>query len=175
MTATAPVGKPPASEYASYYEQYISLVGDDVLAAMESQHASTLSLLRGISEERGNFRYAEGKWSIKELVGHVIDGERIFVHRALRFARNDHTELPGFDQDTYVANSNYNNLRLSDITEEFEAVRRSTLAMFRNFDPSAWQRRGIANKNEISVRALAFIIAGHERHHMEILRTRYLS
>src|SRR5688572_11005615 len=161
MTAIAQAGRPAASEYAPYYEGYISLVGDDVLAALNSQHAETMRLLRGIPEERGSFRYTEGKWSIKEVVGHIIDGERIFVHRALRFARNDQTELPGFDQDTYVANSNHNNLKMSDITDEYDAVRRATIAMFQNLDGDAWRRRGVANKNEISVRAVAFVIAGH--------------
>ncbi|MBI4471728.1 MAG: DinB family protein [Acidobacteria bacterium] len=174
MKVTVPVGKPEATEYAPYYEKYISLVGDDIVAALISQHASTLTLLRGVTEERAGFSYEPGKWSIRELVGHIIDSERIFVYRALRFARNDQTELPGFDQDTYVPSSGYDNLRMSDITDEYDAVRRSTTAFFRNLESQAWMRRGVANKVDVTVRALAFIIAGHERHHVEILKTRYL-
>jgi hypothetical protein len=175
MTAQAPVGRPQNSEYGAYFERYISLVpGDDAVAALESQRESTLQLLGTVTEERSNFRYEPGKWSIKELVGHVIDTERIFAYRALRFARNDRTELPGFDQDTFAANANYHNLTLAQIANEFDAVRRSTLALFSQLDDAAWSRRGIANKNEASVRALAFVMAGHERHHVEILKTRYL-
>jgi hypothetical protein len=175
MTAQAPAGRPRAEEYGNYWDRYIGLIADDdIIAVLESQRESTLGLLGGIPEARSAFRYEAGKWSIKELVGHVIDTERIIGYRALRFARNDRTELPGFDQDSFAANANYNNLSLALIANEFDIVRRSTLALFRQFDEAAWNRRGIANRNEASVRALAFIVAGHERHHMEVLKTRYL-
>jgi uncharacterized damage-inducible protein DinB len=167
--------RPDATEYAPYYEKYVSLVPkDDVVATLSRQLEETLSTLRGLTEAQADSRYAPGKWSIKELVGHMIDGERIFAHRALRFARNDQTPLPGFEQDNYVFAGNFNNRRLSNLADEFEQVRRATLSLLRSLDDEAWLRRGVASDNEISVRALAYIIAGHETHHMQILRTRYL-
>lgn len=171
----ASINRPEATEYVPYYERYISLVPEgDVLMALEQQLETTLSLLRGISEAQADSRYAPGKWSIKELVGHLIDAERIFAYRALRFARNDGTPLPGFEQDDYIRNATFGNCRLADLASELEHLRRSNLYLFRHLDEEAWQRRGIANDGEISVRALAYSMAGHELHHMEILRTRYL-
>jgi uncharacterized damage-inducible protein DinB len=167
--------RPNADEYAPYYSKYIGRVPEgDVLATLGQQLESTLAVLRNITEEQSNSRYAEGKWSIKELVGHLTDGERIFGYRLLRFARNDQTPLPGFEQDDYVANGGFDKCRLSNLVEELEHVRKSNLALLRNLDAEAWQRRGDANGQQVSVRALAYIIAGHEMHHMEILRTKYL-
>ncbi len=166
---------PDANEYASYYGRYVSLVPEgDIIATLSGQLDSTLKLLRSIDESKAGWRYAPDKWSIKELVGHVTDGERIFAYRALRIARGDRTPLPGFEQDDYVKYGHFDARRLDELAEEFELVRRSNLLMFRHLDAEAWQRRGTASDAEVSVRALAFIIAGHERHHMEILRTRYL-
>lgn len=167
--------RPGADEYAPYYSKYISRVPEgDVISILSQQLESTLAVLRNITEEQANSRYAEGKWSIKELIGHLTDSERIFGYRALRFARNDQTPLPGFEQDDYVANAGFDKCSLSNLVEELEHVRRSNLSLLRNLDAEAWQRRGDANSQEVSVRALAYIIAGHETHHMEILRTRYL-
>ncbi len=167
--------RPGEDEYASYYSKYISRVPEgDVTATLGRQLESTLTTLRDITEEQANSRYAEGKWSIKELVGHLADSERIFGYRLLRFARNDQTPLSGFEQDDYVANGSFDKCRLSDLVEELEYVRRANLALMRNLDAEAWARRGDANGQPVSVRALAYIIAGHEMHHMEILRTRYL-
>lgn len=166
---------PETTEYSPYYERYVSLVPEgDILATLAGQMDSTLGLLRGIDEEKAGWRYAPDKWSIKELVGHLIDTERIFAYRALRFARNDQTPLPGFEQDDYIRNAAFDACQLDDLAREFEFVRRANLYMFRHLDKAAWQRRGIANDGELSVRALAFIMAGHEKHHMEILKTRYL-
>lgn len=166
---------PEAKEYAPYYGIYISLVeGDDVLSALKEHMPETQEILAGISEEKGLFRYAEDKWSVKELVGHLIDTERIMAYRALRFARNDQTELEGFEQNDYIANSNFDDCSLSDLAREFELVREANIMMFQNFSEDAWSRTGIASNNEVSVRALAYIIAGHELHHMKILRERYL-
>ena len=145
------------------------------VAVLENQLNSTRAFLGGISEKQGNHRYEPGKWSIKEVVGHVADTERVFAYRALRFARNDQTELPGFDQDTFAANANFANLPLSDIVDEYVAVRMATVLLLRHVANDAWNRRGIANKNEMTVRALAFTIAGHELHHIDILKTRYLT
>ena len=175
MPATAPA-RPAATEYAGYYEKYVSLVpGDDVIAVLSRQQADTRDLLRGIPEERAASRYEPGKWSIKELVGHMIDGERIFAYRALRFARGDATPLPGFDQDPYVAAANSDARTLDDLIDEFGHVRAATLSLLRSLDPEAWARRGTASEAEVSVRALAYIIAGHEAHHVRVLRERYLT
>jgi hypothetical protein len=173
--STRAIGKPATSEYPVYYDRYITLVDEaDIVAALQNQMKSTQALLASIPEERENYRYEPGKWSVKELAGHVIDTERVFAYRALRFARNDKTELPGFDQDTFAAQANFANVPLRDIVQEYEAVRHATILLFKHLDSDAWNRRGVANSNEISVRALAFVIAGHELHHADILRNRYL-
>jgi len=167
--------KPEVDEYAPYYGKYISLIDDDdILVALGQQLYTTLAVLHGLSEEQANHRYEPGKWSIKELVGHVIDAERIFAYRALRIARGDQTPLPGFEQDNYIANASFDACALADLATEFELVRRSNLAMFKTFGDEVWLRRGTASDNPVSVRALAYIIAGHEAHHLNILRSRYL-
>jgi hypothetical protein len=167
--------RPDAGEYAPYYEKYISLVpAGDVVETLSGQLDETLTLLRGLSEAQGHSRYAPDKWSVKEVVGHVIDTERIFSYRALRFARNDQTPLSGYEQNDYVSAANFDRRPLSDIAAEFEHVRRATLALLRALDEEAWRRRGVANDNEVSVRALAYILAGHVTHHVQIIRTRYL-
>lgn len=167
--------KPEANEYASYYEKYVSLIDDDdVIAVLESQLDATVACLRGLSEEQGNYAYEPGKWTIKELVGHVNDGERIFAYRAMCIARGDKTPLPGFEQDDYIAGANFNAQTLADLTTEFELIRRSNLAMLKQFSDEAWVRQGTASNNPITARALVYIIAGHEAHHINILRSRYL-
>ena len=167
--------KPAKAEFLPYYERYISLVPDgDVVTTLANQIGETLALLRGLPASSSTYRYAPEKWSVNELVGHMIDSERIFAGRALRFGRNDPTPIPGFEQDDYVRNSSFDAYQLSELASELEAVRQSTLFLFRHMDEAAWTRRGIANNAEVSVRALAYIIAGHELHHREILNTRYL-
>jgi hypothetical protein len=167
--------RPDPTEYVPYFGKYISLVeGDDIVAALNTQIDDTLAFLHGLSESQGDLRYAPGKWSIKEVIGHLIDTERIFAYRALRFARNDQSSLPGFDENSYVANSNYATRRLADLAEEFELVRKANIYLFRHLGGEDWDRRGKANDNEISVRALAYNIAGHELHHRGIIRERYL-
>jgi DinB superfamily len=174
MSAT-PTARPDKSEYPSYAESYVARVPDgDIVAILERQLEDTLALIRSIPEARGDFCYAEGKWSVKEVIGHIIDTERVFGYRALRFARGDATPLEGFEQDDYVRGGSFDRSSLSDLAAEYEHVRRATISLFANLDEEAWTRRGTANKNEVSVRGLAFIAAGHERHHIEILRTRYL-
>ena len=166
---------PEKTEYAPYYERYITLVPEgDILKTLAGQLDSSLGLLQNISESKADWRYAPGKWSIKELVGHLIDAERIFAYRALRFARNDQTPLPGFEQDDYIRYAAFDACRLDELARELEFVRGANLLMFRHLDNAAWQRRGVASGGEVSVLALAYIMAGHEKHHMEILRTRYL-
>jgi len=173
MTASAT--RPEKSEYLPYYERYIARVPDgDVVATLTDQIGETLALLRSLPASVSTYRYAPDKWSVNELVGHVIDSERLFTARALRFARNDSQPLPGFEQDDYVRNSTFDAYPLSELASELEAVRQSTIYLFKHLDDEAWTRRGIANNAEVSVRALAFITAGHELHHREILTTRYL-
>jgi hypothetical protein len=168
--------KPDASEYAPYCGRYISLVGgDDILAALAKQAEETQALFAGLSEAQGDHRYAPEKWSVKEMLGHLIDTERVFAYRALRIARNDRTPLPGFEQDDYVRYGDFAGQRLANLIEEFLCVRRANLFLFQQFSPEAWMRRGIADEKEISVRALAYIIAGHELHHRQVLKEKYLA
>ncbi|HEY0375962.1 MAG TPA: DinB family protein [Pyrinomonadaceae bacterium] len=168
--------KPDETEYVPDFGKYVSLVPDgDIVGVLGSQIDETLALLRSIPEERAGFRYAPDKWSIKELVGHLIDSERIFSYRALRFARNDKTALPGYEQDDYIRGGSFDDTALEDLAAEFASVRRATVLLFKHLNGEAWARRGSANESEVSVRALAHIIAGHELHHRKILRDKYLS
>src|SRR5580698_3307947 len=170
------VSRPQPGEYAPYYDRYIATVkGDDILTTLDQQRRETMLLLSGRDEEDGDFRYAPGKWSAKQVLGHVCDTERIFAYRALRFSRADATPLAGFEQDDYVRNGPFANRALADLVEDFIAVRRATLSLLRNLDEAAWMRRGIANNNEVTVRALAYIIAGHELHHRRILEEKYFA
>jgi hypothetical protein len=169
------IRKPESVEYVPYYDRYISLVpGNDILNTLEQQLPETVDLLSARKEQEGEFRYAPGKWSVKEVLGHLIDSERVFAYRALRISRSDLTPIEGFEQDDYVRNGPFGHCRLSDLVEEFAWVRKATLCLFRSLDEKAWMRRGVANQNEISVRALAYIIAGHELHHRKILQDKYL-
>src|SRR5215475_668106 len=171
----APQVRPQPTDYAPYYEKYVDLVpGTDILGALEAQRLVMTQLLGARSEREGNFRYAPDKWSLKEVIGHVADSERIFAYRALRFARGDNTPLSGFEQDDYVKSGGFGERMLADLAEEFAEVRGATIALFSGLDGPAWQRRGVANKNEVSVRALAYIIAGHELHHRRVLEENYL-
>jgi hypothetical protein len=170
------IARPQPGEYAAYYDRYIALVsGEDILATLDQQRRKMILLLSGRDEEDGNFRYAPDKWSAKEVLGHVCDAERVFAYRALRIARADATPMEGFEQDDYVRNGPFAQRPLSDLVEDFIAVRRATLSLFRSLDEAAWSRRGVANKNEVTVRALAYIIAGHELHHRRILEERYFA
>lgn len=168
------MNRPQPSEYADYYGNYIAKVpGTDVLSVLESQRLQMVQLFAGRSERDGSFRYAPEKWTVKEVLGHINDTERIFTYRALRFARGDRTELPGFEQDDYVRSAGFGARRLADLAEEFGAVRSGSIALFRSFGEEVWDRRGVANEKEVTVRALAFITAGHQMHHRIILEERY--
>jgi hypothetical protein len=168
--------RPEKSEYDEYYDRYVSLVGETgIVAAMHSQLAEIETLFAEIPEEKSLYAYAEGKWTIKELVGHLTDGERIFAYRALRISRADQTPIEGFEQDGYIENSNFNSMKLSDLVEEFTLSRKANLILFRNLTDEAWLRTGTASGVAVSVRALAYIMAGHVRHHLNILKSRYLS
>jgi hypothetical protein len=169
------MNKPDSTEYAPYFEKYISLVPEgEIVETLGVQIESTLSLIRGLSAAQGDLRYAPGKWSVKEVIGHLIDGERIFTYRALRFARNDATPLPGFDENSFVANAGFGSRSLADLAEEFEYTRKSNVYLFKSLDGDSSLRLGVASDNKLSVRAIAYIIAGHELHHVRILRSRYL-
>lgn len=170
-----PPSRPQKDEYAAFYEKYVSLIpGDDIVTTLEAQQRATAQLLAARSEREGNFRYAADKWSVKELIGHVADAERIFSYRALRIARGDETPLAGFEQDGYIKHGGFGERTLEDLAEELTTVRMATLALFHGLPDDAWKRRGTASENPVTVRALAYIIAGHELHHRRILEERYL-
>ena len=171
----AAASKPAPTEHAPEFSKYVTLVAEgDIIQTLEQQIENSLSLLRTIPSDKANFRYAPDKWSVKQLLGHLIDSERIFSYRALCFARNDQTPLPGYEQNDYVREGDFDSRNLADMAEEFATVRRATIQLFRPLNETEWLRRGKANENDVSVRALAYIIAGHELHHMEVLRSRYL-
>lgn len=167
-------GRPTTDEYDPYYAAYVTAVPEgDVLVSLERQGDETLTLLTGLSGERWQFRYAPGKWSVAEVLGHLCDTERVLSHRALRFARADPTPLPGFEQDDYVAAGLFDRRDPAGLLAEYRAVRSATLTLFANLPDDAPIRRGVANEVSVSVRALVYIIAGHERHHVGILKERY--
>ncbi|MDZ7362375.1 MAG: DinB family protein [candidate division KSB1 bacterium] len=169
------ISRPEPTEYAPYYGKYIELVpAGDLIDALIQQMNDMLALLRGLSEAQAETRYEPGKWSIKEVLGHLIDTERVMSYRALRIARADETPLPGFEQDDYVRAANFDARSLPNLLEEYLGVRGATVALFRNFDAATIARGGTANNVPVTVRALAYIIAGHERHHVQVLRTKYL-
>jgi hypothetical protein len=167
--------RPAADEFAPYYGTYIARIGDDeaIVAVLESQLDEVLDRLRAIPESRGEHRYAPGKWTIKEIVGHLSDSERIFAYRALRFARGDESALPGFDENAYVPEMRAEGRTLADLVAEWADVRRASLGLFRHLPADTWQRRGSASGKPVSVRALAYIIGGHVRHHLGVLDERY--
>jgi hypothetical protein len=157
-----------------YYAGYIGRVPEgDLLELLASQILETRELLLAAAD-RGGFRYAEGKWSLKEVVGHMTDTERVMGYRALRIARGDQTPLAGFDQDSYVAAGEFDRRTVEELTGELEAVRRSNVQLFSGFSPEAWLRHGTANDASVTVLAIACILVGHELHHREILLERYL-
>jgi hypothetical protein len=167
--------RPGEGEFLPYYERYISLVPTgDVLSTLEAQMKETQDLLHGLPASISTYRYAPDKWSVNELLGHLIDSERIFCARALRFARGDATPLPGFEQDDYIRNSKFDLYPFAELASELDVVRRATVFLFKHLEEPAWMNRGVANNADVSVRALAYIIAGHELHHRQVLLDRYL-
>ena len=169
-----PIGRPSDSEYPPFHAGYVSLVPEDeILTVLTDQLRDTISFLQEIPETRAALRYAPGKWSVAELVGHVIDSERVFGFRAFTFARGDEAKLPSFEQEPYVRNARVG-VSLSTLAREFGHVRRSHLLLFERLDPPDWLRTGTASGKTISVRALAYVMAGHVRHHVAILKGRYL-
>jgi hypothetical protein len=169
------MNRPNESEYAPDYQGYVDQVSEnDIMAVLRGELDELDVLLSRVASDKETFAYADGKWTIREMIGHLIDGERVFGYRALCIARGEKQNLPGFDQDDYMLTAPYKHVELEDLLSELRLVRLSNIAMFRSLDEEAWNRVGSANGNEITVRALAFIMGGHVRHHMNVLRERYL-
>ena len=167
--------RPAPGDYSTYYENYIKLIeGDDILKILNEQSKKTQDILNSFSEHRGNFRYADGKWTVKELVGHLLDTERVFAYRALCIARGEKKSLPGFDQDDYVKEGNFNRRELFDLNYEFRLLRESNLLLFRTFTPEMLKLKGFANESSVTVLAILFMIEVHEKHHMNVLREKYM-
>jgi len=167
--------RPTKNDYAPYYETYVSKVkGDGIIQILSKMNQEIQTVCNSFAQNKGDYRYAEGKWTVKELIGHVMDTERVFAFRAFSIARGEKQHLPGFEQDDYVREGKFNQRQLSEIVYEFRLLRESNLLMFRSFDDKMLKRRGMANGYEVTVNALLFIIAGHSKHHIEILRERYL-
>ena len=167
------MARPDPTEYAPYYEKYVALVSEnDILKAMKSAAETGLAFLAGVSESDASVCHPPYTWTIKQVVGHLTDSERVFGYRALRFARGDSTPLPGFDENAYAKAIRLDDIPLGNLLAEFASLRQSHVAFFDHLSEEAWQRRGTANNAAISVRALAFILIGHERHHASIVRKR---
>lgn len=168
------MSRPTETEYAPYYSGYISLVPDgDIVATLGTQMIETQNFFLAIPQTRETFRYAPEKWSFRQVLGHLIDAERVFGFRAFTFSRAEGAALPGFDESSYVAGGGYADTPLPQLVSEYEHLRRSNILMYRSLPAGAWMRHGIANEKEVSVRALAWITAGHERHHWSVLRSKY--
>lgn len=164
-----------SSEYAPYYSTYIDLVPEgDMISILMQQMEETADILKNLTEEQADFSYGIGKWSIKEVVGHISDTERIMGYRLLSFARGETAELPGYDDNQYVRNAGFNAQSLQDLLENFQIIRKSTLQLIKTLPSEAYLRRGKANGSEVSVRALVYIIAGHELHHRNLIKVRYI-
>ncbi len=169
------MNKPQPDEHAEYYGKYISLVDGDVMPMLESQSSNLRSMFASLPEEKGTYAYAAGKWTLKEVLSHLIDGERHFAYRLLRISRGDKTPIEGFEQDNYIENSNANNRPFTDLLDEFDLQRRSNLLLVRNLSDEATRRLGTASGYTVSVRALVYMMAGHVAHHEKILKESYFS
>ena len=166
--------RPSEAEFAPFYARYVALVPEaDILAVLEQQVAEIRRLAASVPPERETFRYAEGKWSIREVLGHLVDGERVFGYRAFCFSRGDPAALPSFDENQYVAAARSDATPLPELADELALVRRSNLVVLRRLEPAEWARVGTASGKPVSVRALAWVMAGHPRHHLQVLRERY--
>jgi len=167
--------RPNPGDYDPYFEQYIKLVkGDDIIKILYEQNKITRELINSISDYKGNYRYAGGKWTIKEVIGHILDSERIFAYRALSLARGEKKSLPGYDHDDYVREGNFNSRELLELSFEFKLLRESNLLLFKSFSEEMLFRKGLGNETSVTVLALLYIIAGHEKHHLSVLEEKYL-
>ena len=170
------MNRPETDEFYSYYNTYISLIeGNSALSILDGQPSTIRAMFSEVPEEKGTYAYGEGKWTVKEVLSHLIDGERIFAYRILRISRGDETPIEGFEQDGYIELSNANDRPFAELIEEFDLQRRSNLLMLRNISEEGSRRMGTASDKPISVRALAYIAAGHVQHHVNILKERYLA
>lgn len=167
------MNKPEANEYAEYYGNYVSLVDGDVLPILAAQSAEMRAIFANVSEAKGTFAYDSGKWTIKEVLSHLIDCERIFAYRTLRISRGDKTPIEGFEQDGYIENSNANNRAFAELLDEFDLQRRSNMLLVLNLSDEASKRLGTASGYTVSTRALVYMLAGHVTHHANILKERY--
>jgi hypothetical protein len=168
--------RPAPGEYPAYYGTYIDLVPEGSLNnRLSNQLEDTVALLSGLTETQESFQYAPGKWTVKEVLGHITDTERIMSYRLLRMSRGDKTPLAGYDDEHYVKEATFNTRPMSDLLQEFAAVRHSTIALLSGLPEGVWNRKGIANADEVSVNAIAFIIAGHELHHVKLIKEKYLT
>jgi uncharacterized damage-inducible protein DinB len=166
--------RPAPTDYAPAHAEYVALVPEEeIVSAMEQQSSETQKLLSSLDESKAAFRYADDKWSVKEVLGHVIDSERIFAYRILAIARGETASLPGYEENDYVRAAHFDSWRLTDLAEHYALTRRSNIVLLSNLPEEAWDRRGTANGNAVTARALAWIIVGHERHHVSVLRERY--
>jgi len=176
MTASPLYERPLADEYAPYYERYVARVPvGPIPLQLKRQIEETVGQLHTVRADKALYTYAPGKWTVKEVVGHLADTERVMAYRALRFARNDRTELPGFDEQTYTPEGKFNERSLKDLLQEFRTVRAATVVLFEGMPLESLMRTGTANGQKVSVRALGYIIAGHELHHLAILNDNYRS
>lgn len=164
----------PPDECPAYYNSYLSFVDENILMEMEEQLNTYPSFVQTIPKERETYRYASGKWTIKEVIGHITDTERIMINRALRIARQDQTPIPGFDEEAYVAAADFNAKEIKFLMEDFKVVRQSNISFLKSLDDGELRRIGIASSKAVSVRALFYIIVGHLRHHENIIKERYL-
>ncbi len=166
--------RPDETEYGEFYHGYVRKIGTgNIIDILMNQMQETYTLINSLTPDESAYRYEEGKWTPKEIFGHMIDSERVFSYRALAFSRGDSNELPGFDQDAYVENANFNDRSLQNLGNEYFALRNSNVHLFSSFTKTVMDREGIANKAKMTVRSIPFIIAGHERHHLDILHSRY--
>lgn len=172
--SAAGLGRPQPSEYHPYFETYVSEVAEDrILPLLVRQVDEVRRALDAVEEDRAGFRYAEGKWSIREVVGHLADTERLFAYRALCFARGEQQPLPGFDEDAYVAQGGFEAVPLAELVEEFCVTREASVLLYRHLPGETWGRGGLANQKVLTVRSLAYILVGHVRHHLRVLHERY--
>lgn len=168
--------RPQAGEYNDFFTRYISLAPEgNLITLLEEQQAETNRIFSGLSEDQADYRYAEGKWSLKEVLGHVTDTERIMSYRLLRIARGDQTPLPGFDQDAYMEGNPFDGLAVTDLLDNYNAVRQATIVLLKQLPVEAYTRSGIANQSPLTARAIAYIMYGHERNHLTIIQERYLN
>ena len=167
--------RPQPGDYVSFHSTYINKIGDgDILDILLSQQENTYRFFKSLPADKADYAYADGKWTIKQVLGHLIDTERIMTYRALRFARNDQTPLAGFEQDDYVLNSRHDQFTMDDLNEEFRLLRMANMYFFKSLNDEEKHRFGLASNNRVTVNALLYIIAGHVQHHLTILNERYL-